>query len=73
MDDERRVFTDREASEFLRLSQVTLWRLRKSQRITFRRVASKIVYLREDLEDFLDSCKRGMPCERVSGEEEGSE
>jgi hypothetical protein len=55
---DRQLFTDREACEFLRISAVTLWRLRKAGKITFRRVASKIVYLREDLESYLERNKR---------------
>lgn len=60
MDKTLEIFTDKEASELLRLSQVSLWRLRKAGKITFRRVSTKIVYLREDLEAFLESNKRGM-------------
>lgn len=59
------IYTDKEASEYLRISQVTLWRERKRGRITFRRVASKIVYLQEDLEDYLALCKR--PAVSVDG------
>lgn len=55
---DRQLFTDREACDFLRVSAVTLWRLRKGGKITFRRVASKIVYLREDLESYLERNKR---------------
>ncbi len=54
----RQIFTDKEASEYLRISQVTLWRERKKGKIDFRRVASKIVYLREDLENYLNRNKR---------------
>ena len=54
----QRIFTDREASEYLRISQVTLWRLRKAGKISFRRAASKIIYMQEDLEDYLQSTKR---------------
>ena len=53
------LFTDKEAAKFLRISQVTLWRERKAGKITFRRVASKIVYLKEDLENYLEQNKRG--------------
>lgn len=56
---EKQIFTDKEASKFLRISQVTLWRERKAGKITFRRVASKIVYLKEDLENYLEQNKRG--------------
>ncbi len=55
---ENQIYTDKEASEFLRISQVTLWRERKKGRIDFRRVASKIVYLQEDLENYLNRNKR---------------
>jgi hypothetical protein len=64
--DDKRVFTDKEASEFLRVSQVTLWRERRKRRITFRRVASKIVYLREDLEEYLKQSARPASNNRVS-------
>lgn len=58
MNEENKIYTDKEASEYLRISQVTLWRERKAGKITFRRVASKIVYLREDLDSYLDKNKR---------------
>ena len=58
MADERQIYTDKEASEYLRISQVTLWRERKAGKITFRRVASKIIYLQEDLENYLNRNKR---------------
>lgn len=56
--DDQKIFTDKEASEYLRISQVTLWRERKARKITFRRVASKIIYLLEDLENYLERSKR---------------
>ncbi|HEX8734999.1 MAG TPA: helix-turn-helix domain-containing protein [Pyrinomonadaceae bacterium] len=55
---EKQIYTDKEASDFLRISQVTLWRERKKGKIAFRRVASKIVYLKEDLENYLNQNKR---------------
>ncbi len=55
---DREIYTDKEASEYLRISQVTLWRERKKGKICFRRVASKIVYLRKDLEGYLNRNKR---------------
>ncbi len=58
MVDEKQIYTDKEASDYLRISQVTLWRERKKGRIDFRRVASKIVYLQEDLENYLNRNKR---------------
>lgn len=56
--EEKQIYTDKEASRYLRISQVTLWRERKKGRIDFRRVASKIVYLQEDLENYLNRNKR---------------
>ncbi len=54
----RQIYTDREAAEYLRISQVTLWRLRKTGKISFRRAASKIIYTQTDLENYLQSTKR---------------
>ncbi len=55
---EKQIYTDREASDFLRISQVTLWRERKKGKISFHRAASKIIYTRADLDAYLDSTKR---------------
>jgi len=57
---EKELYTDKEASEFLRISQVTLWRERKAGKISFRRLSSKIVYTREDLESYVERAKRGF-------------
>ncbi len=54
----RALYTEREACDYLRVSPVTLWRERKKGKISFRRVASKIVYLQEDLENYLNRNKR---------------
>jgi hypothetical protein len=54
----QKLFTEREASDYLRVSTVTLWRERKAGKITFRRVASKIIYLQEDLDVYLEKNKR---------------
>ena len=55
---EKQIFTDREAAEYMRISQVTLWRLRKTGKISFRRAGCKIIYTQLDLENYLDSTKR---------------
>ncbi len=54
----QRIFTDKEASNYLRISQVTLWRERKKGKISFHRAASKIIYTQADLENYLESTKR---------------
>lgn len=47
------VLTTKQVCEILNISPVTLWRERKAGRISFRRVASKIRFLREDIESYL--------------------
>ncbi len=56
--EQRQIYTDREAAEYLRIGQTTLWRLRKAGKISFRRAASKIIYTQNDLESYLNSTKR---------------
>ncbi len=58
MMNEKQIYTDKEASVYLRISQVTLWRERKKGKISFRRAASKIIYTQADLESYLESTKR---------------
>lgn len=58
MSNEKQIYTDKEASDYLRISQVTLWRERKKGKISFRRAASKIIYTQADLESYLESTKR---------------
>ncbi len=57
-ENERRIFTDKEAANYLRISQITLWRERKKGKISFHRAASKIIYTRDDLEKYLERSKR---------------
>ncbi len=65
---ENEIFTTSEAAKFLRTSAITLWRERKAGKITFRRVASKIVYLREDLDAYLNRNKRNAFAANGGGE-----
>ncbi len=58
VDKKQEVYTDKEAAEYLRVGQTTLWRLRKTGKISFRRAASKIIYTQTDLENYLQSTKR---------------
>lgn len=57
MINENEIFTSKEASRFLRISAVTLWRERKASRISFRRIASKVVFTRQDLDNYLERNK----------------
>lgn len=43
------LLTDKEAAQFLRLSTLTLWRLRKRGELPFVRLATKLLYRRTDL------------------------
>ena len=55
---QKQIFTDREASAYLRISQVSLWRLRKKRKISYRRISSKIAYTIDDLTKYLESTKQ---------------
>ncbi len=55
---EKQIYTDREAAEYLRIGQTTLWRIRKAGKISFRRASSKIIYTHTDLENYLERNKR---------------
>ena len=56
--DERKVYTEQEACKYLRLSSVTLWRLRRTGQITHRRALGKILYTQADLDGFIESVQR---------------
>ena len=53
-----KLYTDREACEYLHTAPVTLWRERKHKRISFRRLGGKIFYASEDLAEFLERNKQ---------------
>lgn len=57
MEKETKIYTEKEAARFLRISTVTLWRLRKAGKISFRRTP-KIIYTDCDLQTFLEVNKR---------------
>ena len=49
-----RVMTQNEVCEILGISPITLWRERKAGRISFRRIASKIVFTSQDVNEYLE-------------------
>lgn len=53
----RRLFTNREAAEYLHMSEVSLWRERVAGRLTYRRCAGKLLYALEDLDMYLETVK----------------
>lgn len=52
------LLTDKEAAQFLRLSPLTLWRLRKRGELPFVRLATKLLYRRTDLIAFIERNQR---------------
>ncbi len=52
------LLTDKEAASFLRLSPLTLWRLRKRGELPFVRLATKLLYRRSDLLAFIERNQR---------------
>lgn len=51
------IMTASEVCELLGISPITLWRERKAGRISFRRIASKVVFTSEDITEYLDRNK----------------
>lgn len=55
MNAQNELLTENEAAEFLRLSKLSLWRLRKRGAIPFVRLTKKLLYRRADLLAFIAS------------------
>lgn len=47
------LFTNTEAAKILRLSPVSLWRRRRERKIGYRRDNGKILYSRDDLDQYI--------------------
>jgi excisionase family DNA binding protein len=58
MTNTQELLTDKEAAQFLRLSPLTLWRLRKKGELPFVRLATKLLYRRADLIAFIERNQR---------------
>lgn len=52
------LLTNAEAAKFLRLSRLTLWRLRKRGELPFVRLATKLLFRRADLIAFIERNQR---------------
>lgn len=52
------LLTDKEAAKFLRLSTMTLWRLRKRGELPFVQLATKLLYRKADLIAFIEHNQR---------------
>lgn len=53
---EKNVFTIKETAEQLGIAVSTVRSLCKKNRITFRRIGSKLFFTQGDITDFLESC-----------------
>ena len=51
---EIQLFTEAEAAKILRLSSVSLWRRRRDRKISYRRDQGRILYAKEDLEEYIN-------------------
>ena len=56
--DKKVMMTDAEVCEFLGISRTTLWRLRSAGKISYYRVATKVLYSIEHVEELLTNCER---------------
>lgn len=52
------LLTQKEAASYLRISLVSLWRLRRSRELPYKRALSKVLYRRADLDAYLDRFNR---------------
>jgi excisionase family DNA binding protein len=63
--DRNRLMTQIEVCDLLGISAITLWRERKAGRISFRRIGSKVVFLQEDIDEYLERNKRPADAVRI--------
>lgn len=59
----KEIFDNKEAAAFLRVSEITLWRLRKAGLLSFRRIAGKVIYTRQDIQNLLERNKKAATAE----------
>lgn len=55
--EKNQIMTANEVCDLLGISPITLWRERKAGRISFRRIASRVVFTSEDIAEYLDRNK----------------
>ena len=58
-----RVYTEKQASEILHITRMTLYNLRESGKLSYVRIGSRTLYRERDLEEFLESQTR--PAKKV--------
>lgn len=57
MDDKISLLSSRETATILRISELTLWRLRKNGEIGFRRIGGRPMFTKSDIQEFIDRSK----------------
>jgi excisionase family DNA binding protein len=57
--------TEAEVCRSLGISRTTLWRLRRAGKLSYYRVAAKVLYSLEHVEELLANCERRMPAKRA--------
>lgn len=63
--EEYQIMTTNEVCELLGISLITLWRERKAGRISFRRIASRVVFTSQDIEEYLDRNKTSASADKT--------
>ena len=56
----KQTMTEAELIKYLGVSRTTLWRLRRAGKISYYRVATKVLYSIDHVDDLLASCERRM-------------
>lgn len=63
--EKNQILSAAEVCEILSISPITLWRLRRAGQISFRRVASKVIFTTQDLAEFLERSKTSASSESI--------
>lgn len=60
--------TSQEAAIYMKISKNTLnnWRLNRSQKIPFLKLGTRVIYRSEDLDKYLESCRKEFPAKDES-------
>jgi excisionase family DNA binding protein len=61
---QKRTMTEAEVCRSLGVSRTTLWRLRRAGKLSYYRVATKVLYSLDHVEELLANCERRMPAKR---------
>ncbi len=61
-------FNTKQAAEYIGISKNTLnnWRMDRSQQIPFLKLGTRVIYRSEDLDKYLESCRKEFPAKDES-------